>query len=81
MKKRLAPFALPKREYAVYRYMKKTGSISARDAMIDLDMTSATLARRVCDLEKHGYTVIRHQKANPATGRLYTRYSLIEAVQ
>lgn len=79
--KKLAPFALPKREYAVYRYMKKTGSISARDAMIDLDMTSATLARRICDLEKHGYQIIRHQKVHPVSGRLYTRYSIIEAVQ
>ena len=81
MRKPLLPAAMAPREYAVYRYMKKTGSISARDAIIDLDMTSATLARRIVDLERHGYTILRHQKEHPATGRLYTRYSLIEGVQ
>jgi hypothetical protein len=81
MKKPIPPFALAPRVYEVYRYMKKVGSISARDALIDLDMTSASLARRIVDLERSGYSIIRQQKAHPANGRLYTRYSMIEAVQ
>jgi predicted ArsR family transcriptional regulator len=73
------PYALPGRAYAVYRYMKKTGSISARDAFVDLDMTSATLARRICDLEVQGYSILRSHKTHPVTGRRYTRYSLVGA--
>ena len=81
MKKITPPYDLPGRAYAVYRYMKKAGSISARDAFVDLDMTSASLARRICDLEKQGYSILRTQKPNPATGRRYTRYSLLETAQ
>jgi hypothetical protein len=51
--------------------------ISAQDAMLYLSgMTSATLARRICDLEEVGYTIIRERKANPVTKRSYTRYKL-----
>jgi DNA-binding MarR family transcriptional regulator len=81
MRKPLSPVAMAPREYQVFNYIKKTGSISARDALIDLDMTSASLARRIVDLERHGYTVIRSQKEHPVNKRPYTRYSIIEAVQ
>jgi len=49
-------------------------SITAREAMMDLDMTSATLARRVCDLEEAGIRIHRERKVNPVTGKKYTRY-------
>lgn len=58
------------------RYIVRTGSISAREAMIDLDMTSATLARRVCDLEEVGIAVIRERRRHPVTNKSYTRYEL-----
>jgi hypothetical protein len=32
----------------LYVYMTRTGSISAREALLDLDITSATLSRRIC---------------------------------
>lgn len=58
------------------RYIIRTGSVSAREAMIDLDMTSATLARRVCDLEEVGIAVIRERRRHPASGKAYTRYAI-----
>jgi hypothetical protein len=54
-----------------------TAGISAQDAMLHLSgMTSATLARRICDLEEVGYTIVREKKLNPVTKRSYTRYKL-----
>lgn len=60
----------------VYRHMERTGSISARDAMDDYSMTSATLARRICDLEVAGFGITRVRKQHPMTGLRYTRYEL-----
>jgi len=61
----------------VLRYMEDTdGTITAREAMLDLDATSATLARRICDLEEVGVVINRESKTHPATGKRYTRYSL-----
>lgn len=62
----------------ILRHIRKAGSISAREAMADYGITSATLARRVCDLEEAGFTVVRTRKTHPMTGRLYTRYSVSE---
>ena len=69
----LAPQALK-----VYRHMERTGSISARDAMDDYSMTSATLARRICDLEVAGFEITRVRKTHPISGLRYTRYELAE---
>ena len=69
----LAPQALK-----VYRHMDRTGSISARDAMDDYSMTSATLARRICDLEEAGFKIRRVRKTHPISGLRYTRYELEE---
>jgi len=60
----------------VLQYMERNGSISAREATMDLDVTSATLARRICDLEAEGVPITRQRKTNPATGKRYTRYSV-----
>ena len=63
---------------ALYAHLKRTGpsGISARDSLIDLQMTSATLARRVCDLVEAGFKIERVRKKHPVTGRRYTRYVL-----
>ncbi len=66
--------------HKVYRHMNRTGSISAREAMDDYSMTSATLARRICDLEEDGFKIIRTRKNHPLTGLKYTRYSLEESI-
>ncbi|MCG7628374.1 helix-turn-helix domain-containing protein [Epibacterium sp. MM17-32] len=60
----------------VCQHMRRAGSISAREAMDDYGITSATLARRVCDIEEEGYRVVRDRKVHPITGKRYTRYAL-----
>lgn len=61
------------------QHMRRAGSISAREAMADHGISSASLARRICDIEEAGFKVIRHRKTHPITGQRYTRYSLQEA--
>jgi len=63
---------------AVLRAMQRNDfSITAREAMLDLDMTSATLSRRMCDLEEAGVEIVRERKVNPVTCKRYTRYWVI----
>jgi len=66
----LAPLAK-----TIFAHIERAGSISAREAMADYGITSATLARRICDLEAAGIPIHRERKKHPITGRLYTRYS------
>ena len=61
----------------VWQHMKRTGSISAREAFADHGITSATLARRVCDIEENGYKIERERRVHPLSGRRYTRYKLV----
>jgi DNA-binding MarR family transcriptional regulator len=70
--------ALSAQAQTVLQYMRRAGTISARDAMADLDMTSATLSRRICDIEQEGFRVIRERRQHPVTGKRYTRYSLAD---
>lgn len=58
----------------IHNHMRRAGSISALDAMVTHGITSATLARRICDLEDAGIRVKREKKQHPITGRRYTRY-------
>jgi DNA-binding MarR family transcriptional regulator len=60
----------------LFHRLSNVGSISAREAMHDLQMTSATLARRVCDLEAVGHIIERVRRVNPTTKQRYTRYVL-----
>lgn len=60
-----------------YVSQTKTGSISAREAMFDLDITSATLSSRICEMErikKKAFTIVRDRRTNPHTKKHYTRY-------
>jgi hypothetical protein len=61
----------------IYRHMDRAGSISAREAMDDYGITSATLARRICDIEEEGFEIWRDRLVHPITGKRYTRYSLL----
>ena len=67
---------LPPLARKVLLHMQKAGSISAREALLDLDITSASLTRRICDLEEAGVNVERVRKIHPTTGKRYTRYAL-----
>ena len=61
----------------IYQHMVRTGSISAREAFDDYSITSATLSRRICDLEINGWFIKRETKLHPISQRRYTRYSLV----
>jgi len=72
---------------------KNGGAISAREALIDLDITSASLTRRITEIEalnhpprfegdediRPVYSVDRQRKNNPVTGKRYTRYFIATA--
>lgn len=60
----------------ILQHMEKAGSISALDAMATYGVSSASLARRICDLEEQGVKIGRTRKEHPITGRKYTRYQL-----
>lgn len=60
----------------VLTHMEKAGGISALDAMAVYGISSASLARRICDLEELGVDIRRVRKTHPITGRKYTRYQL-----
>lgn len=56
------------------------GSISAREAAADLDITSASLSRRIVELEDFGYNIEHERKVHPVTRKRYTRYMLAPQV-
>lgn len=58
------------------KYLRKQGSVSAREAMLDLNIGSATKA--IHRLRTAGFDVQTHERTNPATGQSYARYYLIE---
>ena len=58
------------------KFMRKQGSISAREAMLDLNIGSTTKA--IHRLREAGFDVQTHTRTNPATGSSYARYYLIE---
>ena len=61
---------------AVFEHIEKAGSISALDAFLTMGITSATLARRICDLEEQGVEITRERREHPTTGKRYTRYTI-----
>ena len=71
-------FILSNQARSIYRHLKRTGrkGISAAEAMMDYGITSATLSRRICDLEEAGIKVERLKKRHPISDRRYTRYVL-----
>lgn len=70
--RRLTPQA-----YGLFTYLLRAKDITAREATVDLDMTSATLARRICDLEDAGLKIKRHRERHPVTRKRFTRYELV----
>jgi len=58
------------------KFMRKQGSVSAREAMLDLNIGSATKA--VHRLREAGFDVQTHTRTHPVTGQSYARYYLIE---
>lgn len=62
----------------IYQHMSRASSVTAREAMNDYGVTSASLARRIKDIEEEGFVITRERRTHPITGHKYTRYSLAE---
>lgn len=60
----------------VVQHMRRAGSISAREAMADHNITSASLSRRICDIEQAGFEIKRQKRIHPIFLKQYTRYSI-----
>ncbi len=70
--------ALSPQAQDIVKYIRKAGSISARDAVNDLGITSSVLTRRLTDIERAGFKVVRTRKVHGVTQKRYTRYTLEE---
>lgn len=56
-------------------HMKRTGSITMREALIDYSIQSLT--KRIQELRVAGYKIKSVKKTHPTTGQRYTRYTLL----
>jgi hypothetical protein len=56
-------------------HMKRTGSITMREAMLDYSIQSLT--KRISELRKAGYKIETEHKHHPTTGQRYARYKLM----
>lgn len=63
----------------IYDHLAKTGSISAREALLDLGIGGNALTRRILDLKEAGFEIKHERKNHPVTGQRYTRYVLVTA--
>jgi biotin operon repressor len=59
----------------ILQHMKRTGSITLREALIDYSVQSLT--KRIQELRGLGYKINSVAKTHPTTGQRYTRYTLI----
>lgn len=58
----------------ILEHMKRTGSITMREALIDYSVQSLT--KRIQELRALGYKIDSVKKLHPTTGQRYTRYTL-----
>lgn len=58
----------------IIEHMKRTGSITMREALIDYSVQSLT--KRIQELRESGYNILSVHKTHPTTGQRYTRYTL-----
>lgn len=54
-------------------HLKKTGSISQREALADYSIQSLT--KRISELRSMGMKIITEYKKHPITGQRYARYT------
>jgi hypothetical protein len=59
----------------IIQHMKRTGSITMREALIDYSVQSLT--KRIQELRAAGYKIESVSKTHPTTGQRYTRYTLL----
>jgi len=60
---------------------EKDGSITAREACLYLDVDQGSFTKRITDISRAGFTVVREKKLNPHTGKLYTRYTFFDSIR
>lgn len=65
---------LTKRAREVLDYLQKKGSASSREFLLDIDINSGSLTRRITELRDAGYPVSRTTRTHPITGRRYAVY-------
>jgi hypothetical protein len=58
----------------ILSHLKRAGSISQREALIDYSVQSLT--RRITELRDAGLNIISECKRHPTTGQRYARYVL-----
>lgn len=56
----------------ILSHLKRTKSISQREAMIDYSIQSLT--KRISELREMGYNIKTVHKKHPVTGQRYARY-------
>ena len=59
----------------ILKHLKKTGSITQREAIVDYSIQSLT--KRISELREAGHNIISHFKYHPITGQRYARYELV----
>ena len=58
----------------IIAHMKRTGSITQREALIDYSVQSLT--KRIAELRVAGFKIISEKRNHPTTGQRYVRYVL-----
>lgn len=58
----------------ILTHIRKTGSLSMREAMDDYGMSGGSLSGTICILRDMGYNIQTEMKKHPITGRRYARY-------
>ena len=60
----------------LFAHLKRTGSISQREALVDYSIQSLT--KRISELRDMGLNIVTQHKKHPVTGQRYARYILIK---
>mgnify|MGYP003652010486 CR=1 FL=1 len=58
----------------IIKHLKKAGSITVREGMVEYSISSLT--RRIHELRLLGYDITSNKKKHPVTGQRYVRYTL-----
>lgn len=62
----------------IYFHLKRAGSISQREALVDYSVQSLT--KRISELRGFGVHIITQYKKHPVTGQRYARYVLSKKI-
>jgi hypothetical protein len=60
----------------ILSHLRRTGSITQREAMIEYSVQSLT--KQISNLRREGHNIVSNVKYHPVTGQKYVRYTLVE---